>query len=99
MHRRLLPTVICHHLESEKARMEPTGLDEEQSALANSLATLSFCSSDLHHDLAFGSTLFEIGQRLLRLIERKYLINYRTDDLCLEKLANLGELAAVWMHK
>lgn len=56
-------------------------------------------SPDLHNDLPFGPALFEIRKRLLRLIERKYLINYGSDAPRLEKLADFCKLTAVWIHE
>ena len=56
-------------------------------------------SPDLHNDLPLGPALFEIRKRLLRLIERKYLVDHRSDAPRLEKLANLCELPTVWMHE
>src|SRR6185369_3545643 len=56
-------------------------------------------SPELHNDLPFGPALFEIRKRFLGLIERKYLVDHRTDESHLEKLADLCELAAVWMHE
>jgi hypothetical protein len=46
-----------------------------------------------------GSPLFQIRKRLLRLFERKYLIDYRPGASRLEKLADLGELPTVRMHE
>ena len=56
-------------------------------------------SPDLHNDLPFGPALFEIRKRLLHLTEWKYLVDHGTDDSHLKKLADLCELAAVWMHE
>jgi hypothetical protein len=39
----------------------------------------SFSSPDLHNDLPFGPALFEMRKRFLGLVERKYLINHRSD--------------------
>jgi len=60
------------------------------------------CSSDsaqlnslhLHNDLPLRPAFFEIHQCLLRLIERKYLVNYRPDAARLEQFTDLGELPA-----
>ena len=41
-------------------------------------------SPDLHNDLALGPTFSEIRQRLLRLIERKYVVDHRPDGPRLE---------------
>jgi hypothetical protein len=56
-------------------------------------------SPDLHHDLPFGPAFFEIRKRLLRLIERKHLVNYRSDAPRFEEFANLCELPTIWMHE
>ena len=53
----------------------------------------------LDNDLALGSTLLEIRKRLLGLLERKDLVDHRPDAPRLEKLADLCELAAVWVHE
>ena len=52
-------------------------------------------SLDLHNDLSLDPAFFEICQRLLRLIERKHLVNHRTDAPRFEKFADLCELAAI----
>jgi len=52
-----------------------------------------------HDDLPFRPAFFEIRQRLLCLIERKHLVNHRSDAPRFEKFANLRKLAAVWMHE
>lgn len=56
-------------------------------------------SSDLHNDLALGPAFFKIRQRVLCLIERKYLVYHRTDFSRFEQLADFRELATVWMHE
>ena len=53
----------------------------------------------LDNDLPLGPPLLEIRKRLLRLFEWKYLIDHRPDAPRLEKLSDLCELAAVWMHE
>ncbi len=56
-------------------------------------------SLHLHNDLPLGSASFEMRKRLLRLIERKYLVEHRPDVPRLEKLTDLGELTTVWMRE
>ena len=56
-------------------------------------------SPDLHNDLPLGPALFKIRQRRLRLIERKYLINHRSDAPRLEQFTDLCELPTIWMHE
>jgi hypothetical protein len=56
-------------------------------------------SSDLHNDLPLGPALFEICQRILRLIEWKHLVNQRPDAPRLEQFTDLRELLAVWMRE
>ena len=68
------------------------------------LATLGFVtqprgSLHLHHDLPLGAAFFEIGQCVLRLSERKHLVYHWPDRSRFEKLADLRELPAVWMHE
>src|SRR5438046_476200 len=53
----------------------------------------------LDDDFSLGPTLFEIGERLFRLIERKYSIDDRPDASRLEKLADLGQLPAVGIRE
>ena len=50
-------------------------------------------------DLPFGPAHLEIRKRLLRLIERKYLVDHGPNAPYLEKLADLCELATVWIHQ
>src|SRR6266498_33593 len=52
-----------------------------------------------HNDLPLRPPVFEICQRLLRLIERKHLVNHWPDALGLEQFTDLCELLTVWMHK
>src|SRR5204863_9460926 len=56
-------------------------------------------SLHLDNDLPFGPAHLEIRKRLLRLIERKYLVDHRPDAPHLEKLTDLCELATVWIHE
>src|SRR5271170_4213036 len=56
-------------------------------------------SPDLHNDLSLGPAFSKVRKRLLRLIERKHLVNHRPDAPCLEEFADLCELAAIWMHE
>jgi hypothetical protein len=56
-------------------------------------------SLHLDNDLPFGPAHLEIRKRLLRLIERKYLVDHRPNVPHLEKLADLCELATVWIHE
>ena len=56
-------------------------------------------SPDLYNDLPLRPAFFEIRQRLLRLIEREYLVNHRSDVLRLEQFTDLCELPTVWTHE
>src|SRR5947209_5460711 len=56
-------------------------------------------SLHLDNDLPFGPAQLEIRKRLLRLIERKYLVDHGPNAPHLEKLADLCELATVWIHE
>src|SRR5581483_6066619 len=62
-------------------------------------APTSASSPHLDNDLTPGSALLEIRKRLLDLFERKYPVDHRPDAPRLEKLADVGELAAVRMHE
>src|SRR6185295_16639002 len=55
--------------------------------------------SHLDNDLPLGSTLLEICERFLCLLEWKHLVYHRPDAPRHEKLADLRELPAVRMHK
>ena len=66
---------------------------------ASALLCAPNTSPDLHHDLALGAAFFEIGERFLRLIERKYLVYHGSDFFRLEQFADLRELATVGMHE
>jgi len=49
----------------------------------------------LDNDLPLGSTLLKICKSLLRLIERKYLVDHRPNAPRLEKFTDLRELVTV----
>jgi hypothetical protein len=56
-------------------------------------------SLHLDHDLPFGSAPLEIRKRLPCLVERKYLVDHGPNAPHLEKVADLCELATVWIHE
>jgi hypothetical protein len=51
----------------------------------------------LDNDLALGSTLLEIRNRIPRLLERKDLVDHRPHARRCEKLPDVCKLAAVWV--
>ena len=61
--------------------------------------SLGRCSLHLHNGLSLRPAFFEISQRVLGSIERKYLVNHRPDDPRLEKFADLRKLASVGMNE
>ena len=57
-------------------------------------------SLHLDDDFSFGATIFEIGKRLLRLIERKCLVDHGSDGPRLEKFADAetGRVTGPHLH-
>lgn len=56
-------------------------------------------SLDLHDDLALRASLGQVFKRILRLLERKNLVDHRTNVFRLEESSNFGELGAVGTHE
>jgi hypothetical protein len=56
-------------------------------------------SLDLDDDLALGASLRQVFKRFLRLIERKHLVDHRTNAFRFEESANFGELGAVGTYE
>jgi hypothetical protein len=67
--------------------------------LSRSTAPAWTPSPHLDNDFPLGSTLLKIRKRLLRLFERKYLVDHRPNAPRFKKLADLCELTTVWVHE
>lgn len=56
-------------------------------------------SPDPHDDLTLGAPLDQVFKRFLRLLEREYLIDHRTNAFRFEEYANFRELGAIRAHE
>src|SRR5215216_3265612 len=69
------------------------------SAMTRSRHRNSKQSRDLDNDFPLGSTLLKIRKSLLRLFERKYLVDHRPNASRFYKLADFCELTTVRVHE
>src|SRR5581483_2526705 len=56
-------------------------------------------STHRHHDLAFGTAAFDIGERLGYFCERKRPVDDDIQLRLLDQFAKLGQFGATWMHE
>ncbi|KDP84666.1 hypothetical protein CF70_018115 [Cupriavidus sp. SK-3] len=56
-------------------------------------------STDPHDDFTLGAPQGQVFKHFLRLLEREYLIDHRTNAFRFEEYANFRELGAIWAHE
>lgn len=56
-------------------------------------------STHLHHDLALGPAFFQICESILRIVERKRLVDHRANTAGLKKFSYFGQLLTVGTHE
>lgn len=54
---------------------------------------------DFYYNFSFGSTAFDVSQRIICLTKWKYLIDYGSYNSCFNQGRNFRQLLAICFHK